>query len=353
MSEHPLSDEAMLDENERPVPLGSGREAAPASTPVEVATAAPNDEDFSSATMVRARASAPATGLRRLVYRVSCGTLILGPSATEVKHHDLVARVKTPVDGCRQLVVASRKGGVGKTTTCAFLSHTLAAYRGDRVIAVDGNPDAGTLGVRLLRENTETITTLLRDREHLRTYGDVRAYTSQAPSRLEVLAADDDPRITEALGEEDFRTVVDVLQRFYNLICLDTGTGVLDSANRGILRLGDQLVVVTTAAVDAGWAVARTLEWLSTNGHDELVRRAVVVVNAVHTPGGGVVDIERIDGFFRARCRAVIHVPWDPHLASGVESSLEELRPETQDAYLNLAATVAADFRSPATQPRR
>ena len=130
-------------------------------------------------------------------------------------------------------------------------------------------------------------------------------------------------------------------------------------------------MVVTTAAVDAGWAVARTLEWLSTNGHDELVRRAVVVVNAVHQPGGSVVDVERVDGFFRAHaaekpdvlahrdgffralCRAVIHVPWDPHLASGVESSLEELRPETQDAYLNLAATVAADFRSPATQPRR
>lgn len=352
MSDHPLFEGAALDDDEQPVPLGSSREAARATAPAESITTEPT-EDFSSATMVRARASAPTTGLRKLVYQVTGGALNLGPSATEVRHHDLIARVKAPIAGCRQIVVASRKGGVGKTTTCAFLSHTLAAYRGDRVIAVDGNPDAGTLGVRLLRENTETITTLLRDREQLRTYGDVRAYTSQAASRLEVLAADDDPRITEALGEEDFRTVVDVLQRFYNLICLDTGTGVLDSANRGILRLGDQLVVVTTAAVDTGWAVARTLEWLSTNGHDELVRRAVVVVNAVHPPGGSVVDIDKIDSFFRARCRAVIHVPWDPNLASGVESSLEELRPDTQDAYLNLAATVAADFRSTATQPRR
>ena len=55
---------------------------------------------------------------------------------------------------------------------------------------------------------------------------------------------------------------------------------MLDSANRGILRLGDQLVVVTTPAVDAGWAVARTLEWLCTNGHDELVQRATDLVNA-------------------------------------------------------------------------
>jgi putative peptide zinc metalloprotease protein len=350
MSEPPLFD--AIHEDESPVPLGSGRRAGTVNAPDDPTAAAPI-EDFSSATMVRARASTPAKGIRKLVYRMSGGTVNLGPGPAEVRHHDLIARVKTPVGGCRQIVVASRKGGVGKTTTCAFLSHTLAAYRGDRVIAVDGNPDAGTLGVRLLRENTETITTLLRDREHLRTYGDVRAYTSQAPSRLEVLAADDDPRITEALGEEDFRTVVEVLQRFYNLICLDTGTGVLDSANRGILRLGDQLVVVTTAAVAAGWAVVRTLDWLSTNGHDGLVRRAVVVVNAVHPPGGSVVDIDKIDGFFRARCRAVIHVPWDPHLASGVESSLEELRPATQDAYLNLAATVAADFRPSATQSGR
>lgn len=359
MVEHRLFEDAGPEDEDRPVPLGSGRDSAATvlSAERDESSLAPADEstdaDFSSATMVRARASAPAQGLRRLVYRISCGALNPGPSATELRHHDLIARVKAPVTGCRQLVVTSRKGGVGKTTTCAFLSHTLAAHRGDRVIAVDGNPDAGTLGVRVFRENAETITTLLRDREHLRTYADVRAYTSQAPSRLEVLAADDDPRITQALDEDDFRTVVDVLERFYNLICLDTGTGVLDSANRGILRIGDQLVVVTTPAVDAGWAVARTLEWLSTNGHDDLVQRAVVVVNATHPPGGSVVDIEKIDGFFRARCRAVIHIPWDPHLASGVEGTLGELRPETRDAYLSLAAVVAADFRHSTPQPRR
>ena len=39
----------------------------------------------------------------------------------------------------------------------------------------------------------------------------------------------------------------ELLDRFYNLICLDTGTGVLDSANRGILRLAEPISAVTWA----------------------------------------------------------------------------------------------------------
>jgi len=42
-------------------------------------------------------------------------------------------------------VVMSRKGGVGKTTMTLALGSTFASLRGDRVIAVDANPDAGNL----------------------------------------------------------------------------------------------------------------------------------------------------------------------------------------------------------------
>ena len=38
-------------------------------------------------------------------------------------------------------------------------------------------------------------------------YADIRGYTSQAATRLEVVAADDDPSITEALREQEFYSV--------------------------------------------------------------------------------------------------------------------------------------------------
>ena len=63
----------------------------------------------------------------------------LGPSAEERRQLELLGRVRTPC-GCRRIVVISRKGGAGKTTTTLMLGHTLASYRGDRVVALDANP---------------------------------------------------------------------------------------------------------------------------------------------------------------------------------------------------------------------
>src|SRR5207244_11753369 len=102
------------------------------------------------------------------------------------------------------------------------VGHTFASNRGDRVVALDANPDAGTLGHRLRRETTETVATLLRDRELIGRYADARAYTSQAPSRLEVIAGDDRCEIADAIGAGAVGHAVAVLERHYNLVCLDT-----------------------------------------------------------------------------------------------------------------------------------
>ena len=156
-----------------------------------------------------------------------------------------------------------------------MLGHTFASLRGDRVIALDGNPDAGSLAYRVRRETTNTITGLLAHRNAVNRYADIRAYTSQAPTRLEVVASDDDPRITDALVEQDFHTAVELLETHYNLVCLDTGTGILDSAAKGILNLADQIVVVTAPSLDSARTASSTLDWLDRHGHADLVGDAV------------------------------------------------------------------------------
>ena len=302
-------------------------------------------QDFASDTMLVPTARAPKRGWRRVVFNLSGGTLNPGPSPREQREHELVAAVRTPVTGCRRIAVVSRKGGVGKTTTTLFLGHTFAQHRGDRVVALDGNPDAGSLGYRVRRESTKTITHLLVAREQVLRYADIRAFTSQAPTRLEVVAADDDPRITDSLREADYKRVVDLLEVHYNLICMDTGTGVLESASKGILQLADQLVLVTSPSLDSGRAASATLDWLEKNDYEDLVAGSVAVINGVRQTG--MVDLDKVQRHFQARCRAVVRVPWDPVLEAGAEATLVDLRPATRDAYLELSAKVAEGFAAP------
>ena len=333
-----------LTAGEQPVPLTGGPErVAPAEAPARTAAA------FVPEGMTKQREVAPKSGWRRWIFRLTCGRVVLGPSIGELQERALIASLKTPIRGCRKVAFVSRKGGVGKTSTCLLAGHTFAMHRGDRVVALDGNPDAGTLGHRVRRETAATITTLLADRVGIDRYADIRAYTSQAPTRLEVVAADDDPRITQALGEEDFDAALGLLERHYNLVCLDTGTGVLESATRGILREADQIVVVVAPSLDGARAAASTLDWLEQNGHADLVHGAVAAINAVRSDST-LIELDRVEQHFAERCRATVRIPWDPHLEACTETVVEELRPRTRAAYLELAAAIAEGFAEPTTR---
>ena len=72
---------------------------------------------------------------------------------------------------------------------------------------------------------------------------------------------------------------------------------------------------------------------------------AVAVVNAVRPRSQ--LELARVVEHFDARCRAVVQIPCDPHLETGAESSLEQLREPTRHAYLQLAAAVADGFATP------
>ena len=92
--------------------------------------------DFSPERMLRAPAGGrPSSGWRLAAFRLSGGLVRVAPSAAELRQRELIARVKTPIRGCRKIAFISRKGGVGKTSTCLLAGHTFAAYRGDRVVA--------------------------------------------------------------------------------------------------------------------------------------------------------------------------------------------------------------------------
>lgn len=298
---------------------------------------------FSDDRMLRPVAPVPHMGWRRAVFSATGRAVNLGPGPQERRRLELEERLRTPIMGSRRIVVMSRKGGVGKTTMSLAIGSTFASLRGDRVVAVDANPDAGNLAHRVARPNDRTITDVLTDLAGIQTYSQLRTYTSQAiESRLEVIASDDDPRIGMALGRDDYHSLIGLLDRFYNLIVLDTGTGILDSANQGLLAEADQLVLVLRAGVDGGRAAALTLDWLDEHQDGELVSQAVVVINAVRRGVGA--PIAPIVEHFERRCRRVVLVPWDPALELGSETSLSALRADTRAALVEMTAAVADGF---------
>lgn len=292
--------------------------------------------------LIRRAQLPPSKGWRRWLYRLSFGTANPGQSPAELEYEQLTRRVRQPVRGNYKIAVLSMKGGVGKTTTTTGLGSTFAALRGDRVIAYDANPDFGTLAYRIHRDSDRTVRDLLADKA-VHSYSDVRIYTSQARSRLEVLASERDPSVSEAFNERDYIAALRILESFYNIILTDCGTGLMNSAMAGVLKEADALVLVSSAAKDGARSAGATLEWLSRHGFDDLVKRTVVVINESRK-GSTALDIEQLESYFAERTRAVQVVPYDDHLAEGDTIDLELLGKPAQRAFVELAALLADDF---------
>ena len=313
---------------------GAGRIPAPQAS-------ADRSDSLTAESLLRPKRSPSGSSWRHRVSRMTGGLLRLGESAADMRRRDLINRVRTPVaGGHHRVAVLSLKGGVGKTTTAVGLGATFATLRGDRVIAVDANPDRGTLSDKVRLETAATIRDLLNERDQVRRYADVRAFTTQAPSRLEVLASDRDPAVSVAFSAEDYCDAARLLEHFYSICLTDCGTGLLHSAMSGVLQLADQIVVVSSPSVDGARSASATLDWLEAHSCGDLVRNGVVVLSVIRPKSKSTVDLDRLEHHFAARCRAVARIPYDPHLEEGAEVDLELLSAETADAYLTLAALV-------------
>jgi MinD-like ATPase involved in chromosome partitioning or flagellar assembly len=292
-------------------------------------------------TIVRRRSDKPGYGWRRALYVVSGGVINPGIGPAERMRQEYTRRIRRELARPRHIAVVSMKGGVGKTTVAAMLGLTLAEHRGDRVVVLDANPDAGTLAERLTGRADTTVRDLLDGIDSLRSLSDVARFTTLA-GRLQVLASEQDPARSEAFNRAEYEKVCAVLARFYNLVVTDSGTGMVHSAMDGTLALANTLVVVGSMTVDGASRASKTLDWLVAHGHEDMVARSVVVLSSDRT--SREVDAGRLQAHFRTRVRGVVLVPHDPHLATGARIDLAATSRATSDAYLELAALVADEF---------
>lgn len=285
---------------------------------------------------------------QQLVYSVSRHRINLGDGRRARQRKDLDRRISAPLSGGARFVpVLSRKGGVGKTTVTSLLGMALADARDDRVIAVDANPDRGTLADRVGRPNGRTVRDLVRSHDEMSGYNDVSSIVARDATRLDVLASDSDPRVSEAFSDDDYRRVADVAAHYYSIVLTDTGTGIVHSVMGATLELADTLVIVAGLSVDEARLASETLTWLETNGYSARVRDAVVVLNNSR-PGTPLVRESELEAHFRSRVRTVIRMPYDARIAAGSAITFRELQPSTRQAARELAAAVVEGLRTPA-----
>ncbi|MEU4015399.1 AAA family ATPase [Microbacterium sp. NPDC028030] len=283
------------------------------------------------------------------LYAVSGRRINIGDGRRARERKALSARIAAPLaGGARFVPVLSRKGGVGKTTITALLGMALADAREDRVIAVDANPDRGTLAERIVRpHHNKSVRDLVRIHDDVKGYHDISAIVARDATRLDVLASDADPRIAEAFSDSDYRDVADVAAHYYSLVLTDTGTGIVHSVMSATLDLADQIVIVSGLSVDEARLASETLTWLETNGYAEQAREAIVVLNQ-STPGAPLVRLNELQAHFATRARSVVRVPYDPQIAGGGTIVFANLLPETRIAARELAALLVEGLRAKA-----
>jgi MinD-like ATPase involved in chromosome partitioning or flagellar assembly len=287
----------------------------------------------------------PEGAWRQFVYSLSGRRINLGDSKRARARKALDRRIAAPLPGGARFVpVLSRKGGVGKTTITALLGMALADAREDRVIAVDANPDRGTLAERITRANGKTVRDLVRLSDEVQGYNDFSNIVARDETRLDVLASDADPRVSEAFNDNDYRQVASIAAHYYSIVLTDTGTGIVHSVMGATLDLADQIVVVAGLSVDEARLASETLTWLETNGFSEQVRNAVVVLNTAR-PGTPLVRADEVEAHFRTRVRDVVRMPYDPIIATGSTITFRDLNPATRQAARELAAKVVEGLR--------
>jgi len=284
--------------------------------------------------------TAPEGGWPAFVYAATFHAVNLGDSAKVRARKALDARISRRLDGGTRFVpVLTRKGGVGKTTVTTLLGMALADVREDRVIAIDANPDRGTLSERVSKQTRSTVRDVVTHAAAIRDFSEFSAHVSRDETRLDVLASDTDPLLSEAFNEDDYNVVADVTARYYSIALTDCGTGIVHSVMRAVLQRADSIVIVSGGSVDEARLASETLTWLEANDYGDLVRNAIVAINTA-TQGTNLVKLDELEAHFHSRVRDVVRIPYDPELAAGSVVRYSALQPFTRESARELAALV-------------
>jgi MinD-like ATPase involved in chromosome partitioning or flagellar assembly len=234
------------------------------------------------------------------------------------------------------IALLSPKGGVGKTTSTFLVGNLLASQLKLRAVAVDANPDFGTLA-RLTPERRRSSHSLVDvlEANSIETAAELRTFVTCLPTGLHVLAAPPDATLTASLGPDRYGELVAFLSKFYDVVLLDLGTGVAGELAQFAIDRADQMVLVTTPEYVTSEVVLQALDELKHG-------KTTVVLNKIENRGDRLRVFE--ERFRDAHLHRVITVPHDDQLAGMLDTgtyALDALKRPTRLAIKRLGLAVA------------
>jgi MinD-like ATPase involved in chromosome partitioning or flagellar assembly len=242
---------------------------------------------------------------------------------------------------CVTIAVVSPKGGVGKTTITALLGMLLALIRRDRIVAIDTNPDYGSLGRTLTPDHRVFVDDLLDLLDHQSlTVTRLDTALGRAAHGLMVLPAPTDPTRMARLDEQAYTKVIRRLQDLVGVIVLDCGTGLQDPASRAAILSADEIVLVTDAEPATASLVAEAARRLT-----ETSRPLFLVVNKM-PPTGSVLNVTTLADHV-PNASGLVVVPAQPQAASRLAAgdfNWSDAPPRWQVSVRELALALIADW---------
>jgi MinD-like ATPase involved in chromosome partitioning or flagellar assembly len=259
------------------------------------------------------------TSPQRLIYSLRRRVA----SQLERREEELDTRLRrlAGVSRANTIAVISPKGGVGKTTTSFVIGDLLSSALNLRVVAVDANPDFGTLASLAPDDarSPHSMADLLEQSPEVDSAAELRRYISDIPSGLHLLGTPAQADLMEELTPERYRDLLHLLRRYYDVVILDLGTGITDPLAHFAIEQADQSVVVSTP----DWVTSRTvldaLRYLNLD-------RATLVLNQAPRARRHSGSREEIESNFARRAISTrVTIPYDDRLRTMLDSGTYEL----------------------------
>lgn len=308
-------------------------------------------------------------GWQHKVRTWTAGLISPKPGAQELERRATLASIRRVYPRPVTVTIAQPAGGSGKTSTTVALASTIGNTADHVVLAMDNNETMGTLGVRTRSNGSKlTVIDLLHALETLKSErtrsGDVQYFTRpQGDNRFGVLASDEDPDRMQMLTRQTFTELLEVVQRFWNVIVLDTGNNTRAENWLAGIEVTDQLLFPVELNDKSVVSVLRTIEQLQAmsklTGNDHyanLCRHAVVVLS----PGSHrrTVTAARRQELRTMLERALgseakfLSVPYEPALDTNGVIDWQLATTESVRAFEKVAAAVSEGmYRSATYQP--
>lgn len=241
---------------------------------------------------------------------------------------------QSPVTTGRRIAVVGSRGGAGKTTVTALLARTYASMRADTVTAVDNSVGAGTLGLRLGFTGAPSLTDVAHslNGQTPSSLADLAARLGAVESNLLVAGGAGSPGV-----DDDATRAARAVSRYCPITILDCGTGMELPSTDWAIRQSHAALFVTPATV-AGLEDARLYaEHWNGAGSDAAIPLLTVVVQ---TDARNPVDATEEAGTLTRHGVVAVALPYDRHLAGGVELDLGLLSRETLLTSTTVASRV-------------